>query len=419
MRTHQKYFSTLLTDENPDELVLAPYFITVSNMQAADGGLAILSGNQRVLRARLSDAAFFWDQDRKVKLVDRVDSLEQRVFFQGLGTVLDKAKRLEYLAGYLAKFTGGDRKAAERAGLLAKADLSSDMVGEFPELQGIMGRYYALHDKEPVEVASAIADHYSPAGPSDKCPTAPVSVAVALADRIDTLVGFFAINEKPTGSKDPFALRRAALGVIRLIVENNLRLGLNEVFAEALEAYKFPFGSVRQDLLDFFADRLKVHLKDQGVRHDLVAAVFSLGSEDDLVRLLARVAALSDFVNSEDGVNLLAAYRRAVNIVRIEEKKDGASILGDVEDGKLVQDEERDLVSTLKGVRTDVRIALESEDFTAAMAALSRLRQPVDAFFDKVTVNADDPVLRMNRLRLLSEIGRVMELIANFAVIEG
>jgi glycyl-tRNA synthetase beta chain len=302
---------------------------------------------------------------------------------------------------------------------LAKADLSSDMVGEFPELQGIMGRYYALHDKEPVEVASAIADHYSPAGPSDKCPTAPVSVAVALADRIDTLVGFFAINEKPTGSKDPFALRRAALGVIRLIVENNLRLGLNEVFAEALEAYKFPFGSVRQDLLDFFADRLKVHLKDQGVRHDLVAAVFSLGSEDDLVRLLARVAALSDFVNSEDGVNLLAAYRRAVNIVRIEEKKDGASILGDVEDGKLVQDEERDLVSTLKGVRTDVRIALESEDFTAAMAALSRLRQPVDAFFDKVTVNADDPVLRMNRLRLLSEIGRVMELIANFAVIEG
>ncbi len=440
MRTHQKYFSLLQPSG-----ALAPYFIAVSNMQAADGGAAILSGNQRVLRARLSDAAFFWDHDRKTKLADRVQSLEQRVFFQGLGTVLDKAKRLETLAGYLASFTGADCKRAERAGLLAKADLSTDMVGEFPELQGLMGRYYALNDGEPAELAQAIADHYSPAGPGDSCPTGPVSVAVALADRIDTLVGFFAINEKPTGSKDPFALRRAALGVIRLIVENQVRLGLGLVFKRAeeliLETRKLPSRSEKDtflsqgygyvmdvksglpahlaDLLDFFADRLKVHLKDQGVRHDLVAAVFSLGGEDDLVRLLARVEALSAFVNSEDGVNLLAAYRRAVNIVRIEEKKDGAAIDGELEEARLVEPEEQTLSNTLRGVRTDVGIALEAEDFIAAMAALSRLRQPVDAFFDKVTVNADEPALRTNRLRLLSEIGRVMELVANFAVIEG
>jgi len=415
MRAHQKYFSTLLADGE----TLAPYFIAVSNMQAVDGGTAILSGNRRVLRARLSDAAFFWDHDRKTKLADRVQSLEQRVFFHGLGTVLDKVKRLQSLAGYLSQVAQADRNAAERAALLAKADLSSDMVGEFPELQGVMGRYYALNDGESAEAAQAVADHYSPAGPGDKCPSASVSVAVALADRIDTLVGFFAIDEKPTGSKDPFALRRAALGAIRLIVENQLRLSLSEAFAEALSNYKFPMGTVGKDLLDFFADRLKVHLRDQGVRHDLIAAIFSLGGEDDLVRLLARVEALATFVRSEDGVNLLAAYRRAMNIVRIEEKKDGVCILGEVEAELSILPEEQALVKTLTGVRSDVRIALDDEDYIAAMAALSRLREPVDAFFDKVTVNAPEPALRTNRLRLLSEIGRVMELVANFAVIEG
>ena len=414
MRTHQKYFSTLTV-----EGALAPHFIAVSNMQAADGGAAILAGNQRVLRARLSDAAFFWDQDRKTALADRIETLAQRVFFQGLGSVLDKTRRIEYLAGYLAHFVGADKHKAMRAAALAKADLPSDMVGEFPELQGIMGRYYALNDGEAAEVAQAVADHYSPAGPGDRCPASPISVAVALADRFDTLVGFFAIDEKPTGSKDPFALRRAALGVIRLIVENRLRLSLNSVFAEALECYRFPFGTVRQDLLDFFADRLKVHLRDQGIRHDFVNAVFSAGNEDDLLRLLARVDALAEFLRSDDGANLLAAYRRAVNIVRIEEKKDGAPITGDVEEARLSAPEEIALARTLVGVRSDVETALLAEEFTAAMAALSRLREPVDMFFEKVTVNADNAALRANRLRLLSEIGRVMELVANFAAIEG
>ena len=414
MRTHQKYFSTL----HPGG-VLAPHFIAIANMEAADHGAAIRAGNQRVLRARLSDAAFFWDQDRKGKLADRVQNLEQRVFFQGLGTVLDKVKRIEHLAGALAIKIGADKALAERAAFLSKADLSTEMVGEFPELQGIMGRYYAQHDGEDAQIAGAIADHYSPAGPADRCPTAPVSVAVALADRLDTLVGFFAINEKPTGSKDPFALRRAALGVIRLVVENGLRLGLNDVFAEALRGYGFEPANVVQDVLDFFADRLKVHLRDQGVRHDFVTAIFSQGTEDDLVRLLARVEALSAFVRSDDGGNLLAAYRRAVNIVRIEAKKDGAAIVGDVEESRLDADEEIALAKVLAGVESDVRVAVEAEEFTAAMAALSRLRHPVDAFFDKVTVNAENSALRANRLRLLSKIGHVMELVANFAAIEG
>ena len=414
MRTHQKYFSVLQADGS-----LAPHFITIANMEAADNGAAIRSGNQRVLRARLSDAAFFWDQDRKAKLETRVENLKQRVFFQGLGTLFDKVTRLQTLAAWLAPQVGADAALARRAALLAKADLSTDMVGEFPELQGLMGRYYALHDGEPPEVAQAVADHYSPAGAGDTCPQAPVSLAVALADRLDTLVGFFAINEKPTGSKDPFALRRAALGVIRLVVENGLRLELGAAFDAALDGYGLPTGTVRQDLLDFFADRLKVHLRDQGVRHDVVAAVLSQGAEMDLVGLLARVSALTDFLDSEDGVNLLAAYRRAVNIVRIEAKKDGQPQAGEVVPADLAQEEERALATALAGVSTDVGIAVEAQDYRAAMAALSRLRQPVDVFFDKVTVNADDAALRANRLRLLGRIGQVMEQVANFAVIEG
>jgi glycyl-tRNA synthetase beta chain len=414
MRTHQKYFSTLSADGE-----LAPYFITVSNMEAGDGGAAIMAGNQRVLRARLSDAAFFWEQDRKVKLADQVQILAHRTFFQGLGSVLQKTSRVERLAGFLAGLVGADQALAKRAAHLAKADLSSGLVGEFPELQGIMGRYYALHDGEAAAVAQAIADHYSPAGPADQCPSAPVSVVLALADKIDTLVGFFAIDQKPTGSKDPYALRRAALGVIRLIVENGLRVGLRDVIGEALKGFEGNLTSPDRDLLEFFADRLKVHLRDQGVRHDLVNAILSCGTEDDLVRLLARVEALSDFVGSEDGVNLLAAYRRAVNIVRIEEKKDGAPISGLVELARLELDEEVSLNHVLAGVRTDVTVAVEAEDFTAAMAALSRLRRPVDLFFEKVTVNAENAALRTNRLLLLAEIGRVMGLVANFAAIEG
>ncbi len=327
MRTHQKYFACLDRDGG-----LAGRFLVVANTVAEDGGQAIVAGNERVLRARLSDARFFWEQDRKVPLAARIPKLAERVFHARLGSVLDKVGRVERLAEEIAPaIPGADKAKVLRAAELAKADLSSGMVGEFPELQGIMGRYYALQDGEGAEVAAAIAEHYSPLGPNERCPAAPVSVAVALADKIDTLAGFFSIDEKPTGSRDPFALRRAALGVIRLVLENNLRLPLMSVFGRA-----FAFGRDNgfaadpgADLLAFFADRLKVHLREQGVRHDLVAAVFAPGGEDDLVRLLARVAALDAFLGTDDGANLLVAYRRAANIVRIEEKRDGATYPGE------------------------------------------------------------------------------------------
>ena len=320
MRAHQKYFACLDRGGN-----LAPHFLVVANIAADDGGAAIVAGNERVLRARLSDARFFWDQDRRQALFARVPKLAERVFHAKLGSVLDKAGRvMRLVAAIVPHVPGADPAHAARAAELAKADLSTGMVGEFPELQGVMGRYYARHDGEPEDVADAIAEHYSPLGPNDRCPAAPVSVAVALADKIDTLVGFFAIGETPTGSKDPFALRRAALGVIRLILEGNIRLPLRTVFRGAYAISGATGKDPTDELLAFFADRLKVHLREHGVRHDLIAAVFAIGGEDDLVRLLARVEALASFLASEDGANLLTAYRRAANIVRIEAKKDGA-----------------------------------------------------------------------------------------------
>lgn len=419
MRSHQKYFS-LMNGEK-----LASRFLVVSNMDSADGGAAVIAGNERVLRARLSDAAFFWDTDRKVRLDSRIAKLGERLFYAKLGTMEDKVQRMRVLARHLTAFvTGVSAVDAERAAQLAKADLSTEMVGEFPELQGIMGRYYALNDGEKPDVADAIAEHYSPLGPSDRVPNAPVSVCVALADKIDSLVGFFAIDEKPTGSKDPFALRRAALGVIRLVVENGLRVPLFNFFQFAHGQYK-PGTLTREsklvanDLLDFFADRLKVHLKEKGVRHDLVNAVFALGDEDDLVRLLARVQALGDFLSTDDGANLLVAHRRAANIVRIEEKKDGITYAGPVDEACLRQDEEKALYDALGKVRPAVVQSLKIENFADAMAALAGLRQPVDAFFDKVTVNADDAVLRVNRLKLLAEIGAAMGEVADFSKIEG
>lgn len=419
MRSHQKYFSVLGQDGK-----LAPRFVVVSNMESSDGGAAIVAGNERVLRARLSDAKFFWDQDRKARLDSRVEKLKERVFHAKLGTDWDKVQRIRALAAELAGATKADAALVDRAALLAKADLSTGMVGEFPELQGIMGRYYALHDGEKPEVADAVAEHYSPLGPADTCPTKPVSATVALADKIDTLVGFWGIDEKPTGSKDPFALRRAALSVIRLILENGLRVNLTRIFAFAFDQY--PAGmlsgepkALAGDLLAFFADRLKVHLREQGVRHDLIAAVFELGGEDDLVRLLARVDALAKFLGSDDGANLLVAYRRAANIVRIEEKKDGRSFAEPVAEGDLEQDEEKVLASALATVEGEVSAALAKEDFAGAMGALSRLRGPVDAFFDRVTVNADEARLRANRLRLLSAIGRAMGALADFSKVEG
>jgi glycyl-tRNA synthetase beta chain len=420
MRTHQKYFSLLKSDGS-----LAPRFIVVANMAAKDGGKTIVAGNERVLRARLADAKFFWDQDRKVKLEERVPALKDIVFHAKLGTVADKSDRVETLAFELASMIpGADIDQVRTAARLAKADLTSGVVGEFPELQGIMGRYYALHEGEKKAVADAIAEHYGPLGPNDRCPTAPVSVAVALADKIDTLVGFFAIDEKPTGSKDPFALRRAALGVIRLILENKLRLPLLKVFAAANRLLGDQLGTKaagfdKDGLLDFFADRLKVALREQGVRHDLISAVFALGGEDDLVRLLARVEALKKFLDSDDGANLLTAYKRASNIVRIEEKKDGATYDGAIDAGKLTVAEEKALHGALAEARAASAKSLQAEDFAGAMAALAKLRRPVDDFFDKVTVNCDDAALRANRLRLLSQIRATLHGVADFSRIEG
>ena len=448
MRVHQKYFSVRKISSDGKTSEIAPYFVFVANTEATDGGKAIIAGNERVLRARLADARYFWDQDRKRSLDGRVADLDGMVFQQSLGTVLQKAERMGKLARALAETTGADADLAERAARLAKADLTTEMVVEFPGLQGIMGRYYALADGEPAEVAEAINDHYAPQGPTDRCPSAPVSVAVALADKIDTLIGFWGIDEKPTGSKDPFALRRAAISVIRLILENRLRVNLHALFERCGQIYEevkeetlgkslieqdskkaeereklgeasyFGF-RIYDDLLDFFADRLKVHLRDKGVRHDLVTAVFSLGGEDDLVRLLARVEALEGFLASGDGEPLLVAYKRAANIVAIEEKKDGVAYDQSVDAGRLVDAEEVSLHAGLEDAAPRITKAVAEERFADAMLALAGLRAPVDAFFDKVTVNCDDKALRANRLRLLSRIRGALGGVADFSKIEG
>lgn len=410
MRKHQKYFS--LEDAAG---ALAPYFVMVANMDTDDKGAQIVAGNERVLRARLADAKFFWDQDRKHTLSSRTPALKHIVFHAKLGTLDEKVDRIQALAVELCQYIpGSERDRVCSAARLSKADLSTRMVGEFPDLQGVMGRYYALHDGEAPEVATAIAEHYAPLGPSDSCPSAPESVAVALADKIDTLVGFFAIDEKPTGSRDPYALRRAALGVIRLILENGLRLPLRAVFESAGGTGETP-----QALLDFFADRLKVHLRAQGVRHDLVSAVFALGGEDDLVRLMTRVDSLGDFLGSDDGEHLLTAYKRAANILRIEEKKDGTSYTGEPDAALFAEDRERALHAAIQDANQRSEGAVARETFADAMAVMSGLRQPVDDFFDHVTVNAEDAALRSNRLNLLSEIRDSLDRIADFSKIEG
>ena len=443
MRHHQKYFALLDEDGN-----LAPRFIFVANTETRDKGRAIVAGNERVLRARLADAKFFWDQDRKRTLESRVTQRSDRIFHARLGSMAEKAERIAGLARGLAGYADADPAPAGRAARLCKADLSTAMVGEFPELQGTMGRYYALNDGEKADVADAIAGHYAPVGPNDACPTAPVSVAVALADKIDSLVGFFAIDERPTGSKDPFALRRSALGVIRLILEKGLRVPLLDVFDEALSATTETIGEamaaiarktgvavipegvlytskasghslVSEDLLAFIADRLKVHLREKGVRHDLISAVFALDGEDDLVRLLARVEALGAFLKSDDGENLLVAYKRAANIVRIEEKRDGKTYANDFKPDLLVAEEERNLAAYLDDATSGAREALAQEDFTGAMSSIARLRRPVDDFFDHVTVNCEEAKLRENRLRLLSRIDATLDQVADFSRIEG
>ena len=420
IRANQKCF--VLRD--PATGRLANKFILVSNLIASDGGKTIIGGNERVVRARLSDAKFFWETDQKVKLEERLEKLKTIVFHEKLGTQYERVERIAALSKELAPMVGANAGLAETAALLAKADLVTEMVGEFPELQGLMGRYYTALQGHNPSVAAAIEEHYKPLGPSDRVPTDPVSVTVALADKIDTLVGFWAIDEKPTGSKDPYALRRAALGVIRLVIDNNLRVRLQPAFAAGLQKLKQQADAVgvSNDLLSFFADRLKVYLRDQGARHDLIDAVFALEGQDDLLMIVRRVEALGRFLDTEDGANLLAGYRRAANILRIEEKKDGRAY-SEAPDLQIVNDqgqiEEKALAVVLHQAREEAAAAIGSEDFEDAMRALSRLRQPVDAFFDKVTVNADDPALRANRLRLLNSIREATRTVADFSRIEG
>ncbi|MHB2208560.1 glycine--tRNA ligase subunit beta [Methylobacterium sp. CM6257] len=400
---------------------LAPAFILVSNLVARDGGQAITAGNERVVRARLSDAKFFWETDKATRLEDRLPKLDSIVFHEKLGTQGERIARIAALAKDLAPLVGADPALAERAARLAKADLVTEMVGEFPELQGLMGRKYAALQGEGESVCAAIEEHYKPLGPSDRVPSDPVSIAVALADKLDTLVGFWAIDEKPTGSKDPFALRRAALGVIRLILDRGLRLRLLEQVGAADRGLAARAGANAADLLAFFADRLKVYLRDQGARHDLIDAVFALPGQDDLLMVVRRVEALGRFLDTEDGKNLLAGYKRAANILRIEEKKDGRAYDAAPDSGLAAAGEpaERALAEALAKARETASAAVAREDFAGAMQALSTLRAPVDAFFQDVTVNAPDPTLRENRLLLLNALRAATREVAEFSKIEG
>ncbi len=509
MAKHQKYF----TVRDPKTGKVAPHFIVIANLQAPDGGKAIAAGNARVLSARLADARYFWDTDLKTPLEARVEKLRDVVFHQKLGSVYDKMQRVAALARDLAPIVGADPDLAKRAAKLAKADLTSEMVVEFTSLQGVMGRYYALAEGSPpsfetrqkgapqdederesakpphpevrpqgaskegalsdlpeadlIQIADAIRDHYKPQGPSDSVPTDPISVAVALADKLDTLVGFWAIDEKPTGSKDPYALRRAALGVIRLVLENGISFKLLDSFSKpfarhyvfsrsdktarqirAIESLSLTgvdqgfIASLREgvsedfqshegldqvtkdawvtcnDLLSFFHDRLKVYLRDSGARHDLIDAVLT-PEQDDLVSIVDRVHALGEFLETPDGEPLLAGAKRASNILRIEEKKDGKAVSDPVDPSLFAQDEEKALFTALSDAQEKAVNALKDENYTAAMAALAPLRPVIDAFFDKVTVNADDPALRANRLALLGMFRQSIRQVADFDEIAG
>jgi glycyl-tRNA synthetase beta chain len=459
IRANQKCFC--LRD---DQGKLANRFILVANMVAEDGGKTIVAGNERVIRARLSDAQFFYRHDLAVPLEHGLPKLESTVFHQQLGTQFARVKRLVALAAEIAPRVGADVGQVKRAAMLAKADLVTEMVGEFPELQGVMGRYYALAQKEPGPVANAIADHYRPLGPNDLVPAEPVAVAVALADKLDLLTGFWAIDEKPTGSRDPFALRRAALGVIRLVVDNKAKLPLlpelgrqmmrfldvaaiNGPMADliAMQAEALKHSKAREgngdlaaaaaateferlraevlekrclDLLGFFHERLKVMLRDAGARHDLVDAVITPRS-DDMLQITQRVEALSAFLSSEDGKNLLAGYKRAVNIVVAEEKKDGAAYTGTLALAALKGQEEAALARAVEIAHAGAQQKVNSGNFAGAMASLAQLRGPVDTFFEKVLVNDPDPVLRANRLNLLARLRDTMHLVADFSKVAG
>ncbi|WFU35257.1 glycine--tRNA ligase subunit beta [Bradyrhizobium brasilense] len=497
IRNNQKCFVV----RDPKTGKLTNKFVLTANIEAPDGGKTIVAGNERVIRPRLSDAKFFYETDLKTKLEDRLPKFEQIVFHEKLGTQAERIERIESLAEELAPLVGADAERAKRAAHLAKADLLTEVVGEFPELQGLMGKYYALAQGEDASVAAASEEHWKPQGPTDRVPTDPVSVAVALADKIDTLSMFFWMREFPTGSKDPYALRRAAIGVIRLILENDLRLPLRPLFESAiwstihlwdnryrsvllvsdpinsededdsgrklkgrhfehirspksLEEFRLrdefssiaftlsdeqgvsgfeyeglvwaqarlgfsdPFVAIRELEL-FFADRLKVQLRDQGARHDLVDAVFSLGGQDDLLLVVRRVEALGKFLDSDDGKNLLAGTKRASNILSIEEKKDKRTFDGAPDAALYTLDEEKTLARAIDQVKAEASAAVAKEDFAAAMSAMAKLRPAVDAFFDKVKVNDDDPKVRENRLKLLNEIRAATRAVADFSRIEG
>lgn len=404
-------------------------FIPTANIEASDGGKAIIAGNERVIRARLSDAKFFYETDLKTKLEDRLPKFDSIVFHEKIGTQGERVARIERLATEIAPLVGADVEKTKRAARLAKADLLTEVVGEFPELQGLMGKYYALAQGEDASVAAASEEHYKPQGPNDRVPTDPVSVAVALADKIDTLVGFWVIDEKPTGSKDPFALRRAALGVIRLIAENQHKLNLIPVFDRHSETFSVTGASMitwagRQvrsssvDLLSFFADRLKVQLREQGARHDLVDAVFALENQDNLLMVVRRVEALGKFLDTDDGKNLLAGTKRAANILRIEEKKDNKTYDGAPDSALYSLPEERALAKAIDQVKAEASAAVAKEDFAGAMSAMAKLRPAVDAFFDKVKVNDDDARVRENRLKLLNEIRAATRAVADFSKVQ-
>ena len=439
IRNNQKCFVVKKRDG-----ALANRFIMVTNIEASDGGKAIVAGNERVIRARLSDAKFFYDTDLKTRLEERLPRFAGIVFHEKLGTQQQRIGRIVKLAVLLAPVVKADAKLTERAARLAKADLLTEVVGEFPELQGLMGKYYALAQGEDKAVAGTCEDHYKPLGPNDSVPSDPVAIAVALADKIDALVGFWAIGEKPTGSKDPYALRRAALGVIRILLNNNIRANLTGIFGDATEGYidqgnKFVLESLGggkgksdldgikasfdaltgAELREFVADRLKVQLRDQGARHDLVDAVFALPGQDDIVAIVQRVEALGKFLDGDDGKNLLAGFKRAVNIIRIEEKNDKTSYTDAPDASLLQQDEEKVLANAIGVAISEAGAAIAREDFAAAMSAMAKLRPAVDAFFDKVTVNADDKALRANRLKLLNQIREATRAVADFSKIEG
>jgi glycyl-tRNA synthetase beta chain len=420
IRNNQKCF--VLRDGAHAKLVNK--FILVSNIEADDGGAAIVAGNERVIRARLSDAKFFYETDLKTRLEDRLPKFEHIVFHERLGTQAERIARIERLADELAPLVGADVEKAKRAARLCKADLLTEVVGEFPELQGLMGKYYAEQQGEDEAVAHAIEDHYKPKGPDDFVPADPVSIAVALADKIDTLVGFWAIDEKPRGSKDPYALRRAALGTIRLILNKGVPINLRHFLDQHFESF-LPDGKYAEcadDLLVFIEDRLEVQLREQGARHDLLAAVtetYSLVPGNKLLLIVRRVEALGKFLDTDDGKNLLAGFKRATNIIRIEEKKDKREYTRAPDPGLYQQAEEKALAQAIAAAKSEAERAVAAEDFEAAMLAMAKLRPHVDAFFDKVTVNVEDKALRENRLKLLNEIRAAMRAVADFSKIEG